>query len=440
MDNEKVYLNNLLNDNDNVVVAVSGGPDSMVLLDLLLKVTKKINIIVAHVNHNVRKEAIEEENYVKEFSKLNNLVFESMKIDKISDDNFENEARVIRYNFFDNLCKKYSAKYLFTAHHGDDLVETILMRIVRGSTIKGYSGFSKSVIKENYTIVRPLITVNKDQILAYAKKNNIKYYIDKTNMMDIHTRNRYRKYILPFLKSENKNVHQKFLKLSATLLEYNDYIDKEVKEKIKNIYVDNKLIINNFLKEEHIIQNKILYSILEKIYLDDLFILSDMHVNLIIGLMNSKKPQGKVHLPNNVIALKSYEYLSFESTDNVYDKYEVEINDKVLLNNGYNIEVLKDDVIDNSNNIIRLNTKEVSLPLYVRTRRNGDKIEVKGMKGHKKVNDIFIDNKIKVADRDVWPIVLDSKEEIVWIPGLKKSKYDKAKTNDYDYILKYYEN
>ncbi len=433
-------LNDLKLNSDSIICAgISGGPDSMALLDLLIKIKKELGLtlIVAHVNHNVRKESEEEEKYVREFSLNNNLVFESMKIENIGDDNFENEARTIRYNFFDDVCKKYNANYLMTAHHGDDLIETVLMRIVRGSTLKGYSGFSKIVEKDSYTLVRPLITVTKDELVEYCKENNVKYYIDKTNLEDVHTRNRYRKYVLPFLKSENKAVHEKFLKYSETLLMYNDYIEREVKEHFNKVMTDGILDIDKFKELDELIQTKIIYNILERIYGDDLLIITNAHVKLVFDLINSEKAQGFVHLPNNLKVVKTYNKIELEFDDVIEDKYEIEISDIVNLPNGKNIVSLKDDIKDNSNNIIRLSSNKVVMPLYVRTRRNGDKIEVKGMEGHKKVNDIFIDCKIKTKDRDIWPIVCDSENNVVWIPGLKKSKFDAQKEEDYDIILRY---
>ena len=175
------YLNNLLIDNDTIIVAVSGGPDSMALLSLLLEIknNKNINIICAHVNHNSgRMGQDEEEEYVKSFSNKNNIIFESYKIDEYKESNFEMEARSKRYSFFDELVKKYNAKYVFTAHHGDDLVETILMRIVRGSTLKGYTGFLKELDCGNYKIIRPFISLTKDDLINYLDKFNIKYYTD----------------------------------------------------------------------------------------------------------------------------------------------------------------------------------------------------------------------------------------------------------------------
>src|SRR5690606_33087465 len=141
--------------------------------------------------------------------------------------------------YFAEIVKKYNAKYLFTAHHGDDLIETILMRIVRGSTLKGYSGFSKIVDMGDYTIIRPLINVTKDEIYKYNMKSKLKYVEDSSNFKDVYTRNRFRKYILPALKKEDQNVHEKFYKFSTTLLEYNEYIDKIVEKKLKRIYAQN---------------------------------------------------------------------------------------------------------------------------------------------------------------------------------------------------------
>ena len=177
------YLENTLKlkDGDTIVIGNSTGPDSMALMDILLRIreNKKINIICAHVNHNLREQSKEEEEFIIEYCKEKNVILERMKIEKYGDDNFHNEARTIRYNFFENLVKKYNANYLMTAHHGDDLIETILMRIVRGSTLRGYAGFKPLIDKGTYKLVRPLIFVTKAELEKYDQKNNITYFIDK---------------------------------------------------------------------------------------------------------------------------------------------------------------------------------------------------------------------------------------------------------------------
>lgn len=425
---------------DSIVVAVSGGPDSMALLYLLTKIKKAtdIEVICAHVNHNTgRPGQLEEQEYVERFCRNYNIIFESLTIEDYGDDNFENEARTKRYTYFEKLVKEYNAKYLLTAHHGDDLIETILMRIVRGSTLRGYSGFSKIVDRGDYKIIRPLIEVTKEELINFNKKHNIKYFIDSTNAEDIHTRNRYRKYIVPEFKKEDPNVHMKFYKFSKILLEYNNYIDSQVEKVIPKVFPQNVINIEEFEKLDKVIAMKVIYYILEKIYQEDLMLITDNHAELIYNLIKSKKVNTYIYLPNNLKALKEYNELMFISEDMNTNEYEIEIIDYINLPNGKNIEVLNESE-QTDNFICRLSKDEVKFPLRVRTRRNGDKIIIKGMIGSKKVNDVFINEKITVTERDMWPIVVDSDDVVVWLPGLKKSKFDKQKNEKCDIILRYY--
>ena len=442
MENAYQYLMNDLKIKygDSIIVAVSGGPDSMALLHLLIRLKKALDIevICASVNHNTgRIGQKEEQEHVKKYCKNNGITFEGLTIEDYGDDNFHNEAHAKRYNYFKELVKKYNANYLFTAHHGDDLMETILMRIVRGSTLKGYSGFSSLVEMDGYKIVRPLIHVTKEEIIEYDKKNKVPYDIDSSNEKDVYTRNRFRKYIVPEFKKEDKNVHNKFYKFSKTLLEYNDYIDKQVKKIIPKVYPQNIINIEEFLKLEHVIQMKVIYYILEHIYQDDLMLITDNHAELIYDLILSNKPNTYIYLPNNLKAIKSYNNVSFIEEKEKDNEYEIEIIDYLNLPNGKNIKKV-DSVKKNDNNVCRLDSTEVKLPLRVRTRKPGDKIHIKGMVGSKKINDIFIDEKIPTQERDIWPIVVDSNNQVVWLPGLKKSKFDKQIKEKCDIILKYY--
>ena len=127
--------------------------------------------------------------------------------------------------------------------------------------------------------------------------------------------------------------------------------------------------------------------------------------------------------------------LSTVMTEN--SDYEIEIDEYIYLPNGKNIETVKKTLKDD-NFVCRLSTKEIKLPLYVRNRHDGDKISVKGMTGSKKISDIFIDSKVDASQREKWPVVLDAADNIVWLPGLKKSKFCKTKDENYDIILRYY--
>lgn len=434
------YLNDLISDGDTIILGCSGGPDSMALMDVLIRLRKKFDIciICAHVNHKIRKESDAELEWLESFCIKNHIIFESMCIYNYGDDNFHNEARNIRYQFFDDLVKKYDAQYLMTAHHGDDLVETILMRIVRGSTINGYSGFKQEVKKDGYYIIRPLVFVTKDDILSYDKKHKIEYVIDKSNFSDKYTRNRYRKEVLPFLKKEDQNVHLKFLKYSNMLSDYDEYVNKETDKCLKKVSnSDESIDIVKFKKLDIVVQNKIISNLMKKYYQDDLILISDVHTNLVRDLIYSGRSNSSIYLPNSIKVVKSYDKLYFEVESNQIDNYEIEISDNINLPNGKNIERLDFSDI-NDNNYCRLCNKDVVLPLRVRTRKNGDRMKVKGLNGSKKVKDIFIDAKIPIAKRDLWPVVVDSKDNIVWLPGLKKSKFDVSKNKKCDIILRYY--
>ena len=427
-----------IKNNDIIVLGNSGGPDSMFLLNALLTLRDKYNlkIVCAHVNHNVRIESESEQLFLMNYCKDHNVLFESMKIEEYGDDNFHNQARNIRYNFFEDLVKKYDANYLMTAHHGDDLMETILMRIVRGSTLKGYSGFDKIVDNGAYKVVRPLIFLTKDYIKEYDDNNNIPYVIDKSNFKDKYTRNRYRLKILPFLKEEDKNVHEKFLKFSETLEEYDRFINNEIKKSIDNVYKNNIIDINKYLKLDKLIQRKVIEYILEDIYKEDLMIINNKHVDLIMDLIYSKKANSKVCLPHNIEVNKNYDKVSFSKEIKEVIDYNIELTTLNKLPNNHIIRIV-DEEESNNNYVCRIDLDDVKLPLYIRTRKLGDKMNLKKIDGSKKIKDIFIDCKIPKDERDTWPIVVDSLDKIIWIPGVKKSKYSKLKSEKYDIIIKY---
>ncbi len=425
-----------LPNNSNIVIATSGGPDSMVLLNLLstIKKEKNLKLICAHVNHKLRNESAKEAKMVKQYCQKNNIIFEYMTIDKY-EGNTENYAREKRYEFFETLIRKYSSSYLLTAHHGDDLTETIIMRIIRGSSLKGYAAFSEITEKKDYKIYRPLITKTKKQLLMYAKTHHIPFALDKTNDSDKYTRNRIRKYILPKLKEENPNVHLKFLHFSTTILETEKYIENQLKKIMPNLYKNNKLNLDLFLKEELIIQKKIIQYLLEKAYQNKINLIKDIHVENILDILKNNKPNLKINLPNNKIFVKSYNYAWIEENQNI-EKYNLILKNKLNLPNGDIIEIIN-KTHDNSNYTTKLNSQDLKLPLHIRTKKPGDKIILKGSNQTKKLKDIFINEKISLKERKTWPVVTDDNEQIIWLPGLKKTKFDREKDQNYDIIIRY---
>lgn len=424
-------LDDIIFNNSYVVVGVSSGPDSMCLLNLLEKKTN--NIIVCHINHNVRKESNTEEEYLRNYCKEHNLIFESMKITEYKENNFENEARKKRYHFYEEILSKYHANKLFLAHHGDDQIETILMKIVRGSNLEGYAGIKEISNLNNYQIIRPLLKVTKEDIINYNKSHNITYFIDSSNTNTDYTRNRYRKKILPLLKEEDKEVHKKFLKYSNTLLEYDNYIKYLVKKNITNIYKNNIINIDNLLKLDNFLIKNTLYYILNDIYLNEANIITEKHINNIINIINNNKPNITINLPNNKILVKEYNKLLIKEDITKEENYMIKLKDNLTINN------LEFNIINNTDNdsnyICRIDSSNIKLPLYFRNRIVGDYIILKGSNNKKKIKEIMIENKLPTSKRITYPILIDSNNNIIWIPGIKKSKFCSKKNEKYDIII-----
>ena len=434
MDRVIDYLNIYLGDNDTVILGLSGGPDSMCLLDLLTKVKHHINIIICHVNHGIRPNNKKEEDFVSKYVSDLGLTYYVMHIDSYKNNSFsEEEAREKRYAFFRKIYNKTSAKCLMTAHHGDDLVESIIMRILRGSTLEGYAGIKKLSNWDGMEIVRPLIEVSKKNIYDYLESNNVPYQEDETNGLNSHLRNRIRHNILPLIQSEEKSYISKFLKYQTELLNGEKLIVLYIEKKYEEIVLDNivnKKKYNNLTLEEQI---KLLRMYFKRNYGDKLSLVQDKHIRLVNKFI--KGNSSKLDLPGGYVLYNNS--LKFYITLNkVIDKYCIKLGDRTILNNGYEI-IRVNEANDNSNYEIRLNSKSLQLPLYVKAREPGMKMEVKNLNGSKKVKDILIDKKILGVQKDKVPVVVDSRGEVIWLPGVIKSKYDTHKDGNYDIIFRY---
>ena len=309
------FLRNNIKEKDSLVVACSGGPDSMCLLDLVTKLKDELNltIIVAHVNHKLRIESDEEAKMVEEFAKEHNLVFELMELNEYLNNTFtESDGRKKRYDFFNLLIKKYNANTLLTAHHGDDLIETILMRLTRGSNLSGYIGIKEVSINDKYKILRPLLMVTKEDIIEYLESNNIIYAIDNTNKEMEHTRNRYRYVILPFLKKENAKVHEKYLKFSKELIDYDNFVNDYILK--NNFIVDNQIVINNIINESDFIKRKSLELLVKDIQSKDYFDISDEQMINLMKLFNQSNK--RIDLNNNYQGINSYGKIFIKKKEN----------------------------------------------------------------------------------------------------------------------------
>ena len=215
--------------------------------------------------------------------------------------------------------------------------------------------------------------------------------------------------------------------------ESNNYIEKEVDIAYNNTYKDGSLNIFSFKNYDLFIQKLVLERVFSNIY-DDLSELNDKHIELVLDLIRKNKSGSMLSLPNSFMCIVDYNYLKIKKVENgTNNSFCFELKDGLELPNGMKFMNLTNK--ENGNDTLHLSSLDVTLPLYVRNRQDGDYIELKGS-GHKKVKDVFIDYKISKLERDSYPVVVDSNGVIVWIPKLKKSKYDSQNDKMCDIIFK----
>lgn len=289
---ETIKKYNLINENDKIVIGVSGGPDSISLLTVLNKLKDKLNfkIYVAHINHSIRVEADEETEYVKNFCKNLNIECYVKKVDVIAESNIrkvgtEEAGRKVRYDFFDEVAKKVGANKIATAHNSNDNAETVLMNIMRGTGTSGLKGIEP--IRDG-KFIRPLIECERKDIEKYCEENKLNPRIDKSNFENVYTRNKIRNILIPEIKEMfNSNIIDALNKLSVVARNENDFIQKYAEKTMEEELIiskdmeNNKLILDlkKFNKLDDVIKNRIVLlgikNILggtqgiEKIHVDD---------------------------------------------------------------------------------------------------------------------------------------------------------------------------
>ena len=246
----------LIEKGDILVLGVSGGPDSMTMLDILLKLKQanqvSFHFVVAHVNHMIREEAKEDEEYVKKYCTKNDIQFYSKSIDvqKIAYTNkisTEEAGRNERYKFFDEILEKVNGNKIAIAHNKNDKVETIIMNELRGCGIQGLKGIEPA--RDKY--IRPLIECERKEIEEYCKENNIEARIDKTNFENIYTRNKIRNVVIPYIKQEfNPNIIETMDRLSNLVAEQEAYIQKQVEVAYRDIVLEEKIRMTEQINEE----------------------------------------------------------------------------------------------------------------------------------------------------------------------------------------------
>lgn len=438
---------NMFSPGDRVLVGVSGGPDSVCLLHILNRCRKDmaLSLHVVHINHGIRKrESKREEKFVSHLAGRMGLPITVKSLDvpsyarrkKLT---VEEAARDMRYSAFEQLAGKLNAKKIALGHTASDQVETVLMHLLRGSGPQGLSGIPPVRKLGSTAVVRPLIEVNREEILNYLKKNKLTFCLDSSNRKTEYFRNRIRLKLLPLLrKNYNENIDGALLRLSEILKEENAYWERVVERVLGKVvsWEAEKILIDfkRFLRYNVIVQRRVLYRLFGGI-------VSLSQIEAIRSLAQKSSQGKRVYLGKRFSVRKEGDFLIFSSSPErrfkkfnyplrVPGKNEIEGLDLTLNTRIVDFRPVSDKGANTAYfDVDKINFKK----LLLRNRREGDRFRPFGLRGTKKLSDFFIDRKIPRRLRDRVPLLVEG-EDILWVVGIRRA--DKARiTEDTKKIL-----
>ncbi|EQF44573.1 tRNA(Ile)-lysidine synthetase [Clostridioides difficile CD175] len=441
-----INKHNLIQKGDKIVLGLSGGPDSVCLLHVLNRLKKDFNIEIyaAHLNHQIRGiEAQKDALYVSKLCEDMGIVFfvKSINVPKYCENeglSLEEGARKLRYEMFYEIKDKIKANKIAIGHNLNAQAETVMMRIMRGTGLKGLKGID--YIRDN-CIIRPILDVERNEIEEYCEAYNLNPRIDKTNLENIYTRNKIRLDLLPYMKDNfNSNVIESIVRMSNSLKSDNDYIEKEAEAKfreVSNIKEKGFVEINldDFVCLHDAIKVRVLRNSIKHILGDTNFV-DQRHIEDIMSLEDNSKVNKMLTLPRNIFVYRKKDSIILTNEEIVNEEIEFYYN---VPSNGFikikelkqiietqvmSIDRYKSMKLDNSSKGFDFN--KVKGGIVIRSRRQGDKIKL--AMGSKKVKDLFIDLKIPREERCKIPIITDS-EGIICVGDYKISENYKIDEN-----------
>jgi len=440
----KEYLakNNLIKKGDSILLGVSGGPDSLTMLHLFVKIKKeyRLDLVVFHLNHMFRKEASNEAAFVKKQAENYGLeaVIEEFNVPqyiKKKGLSPEEAAREIRFKFMQKWASKFKLKKIALAHNRDDLVETVFLNVIRGTGLKGLTGIEPVTSYGELLVIHPLLNIYRQEIEAYCQLNGLSPVYDPTNKENMYTRNKLRNEVIPYLEREiNPGLKGVIARMAENIRVEENYLSQRAKEEFRELLVEKtnrELILSlSGIKEQHVaIRNRVLkkaIGLLKGNYID----LYSKHYQDINRLILEGQTGKYIELIDDIRVRLSYDKLIIEKgnsyqTDFKGFSYELPVPGQVSLPDGQVLTAEEFDelpewrTISSKPEICICDQEKLQLPLLIRNRKPGDRFQPLGMKGLKKIKDFFIDEKIPANKRDSIPIICDNSGQIIWIAGYR---------------------
>lgn len=386
-----------------VIVAVSGGVDSVVLLHTLRQQLPDAKLVVAHVNYHLREESDADEKFVRHLADNYQAIFEQTEWLNVPDTAVEKQARDFRYRFFDQLANKYHTTTVVVAHHADDQAETVLLKLIRGGQLMQLAGMSG----QKQRIVRPFLLITKQELVSYAQNHNLNWHEDKTNHDASYTpRNFLRQIIIPQLKKINPRVVPHINAFAQQIKKQDDLITAQVDIYVQTIENNWQTIPNIWLEPtiKYYIQKKGIYQFKQAQILQ-----------VIKLLHNDKKPIGRVELSKNVNLVKSYQHIHLENSTKMTNTLQILPPIMLKLNQWQNFAkntfLWTNSEPNSDDQSVSFNLAQLPTQLYLRPVKTSDKLAL--IHGHKKLRRLAIDEKLSTLERQEMQVLATQNDEVI---------------------------
>jgi tRNA(Ile)-lysidine synthase len=435
----------MLKNGDRVVVALSGGPDSVALLHVLasLKTSYGIDLHAAHLEHGIRgEESIEDMRFVERLSSdlgvplttRHENVPELARTQKMS---VEATARKVRYAFFDRLLEETGFNKIATGHNANDRAETVLLNILRGSAVAGLTGIRPAA---QGRVVRPLIESTREEIVAHLEESGIAYRLDSSNLDGRYERNRVRQVLMPLIEKEfNPKIVESLARTANVFSMLDEYLKTRAGEVLRACSKSGPdrttIELGPFMEVPRVMRLFSLYLVLRSLE-GDRQVASFENLSAVLGLAEGSRSGSRIDVGSGIVALREYDKLVI-GRDLAFDRdYEItlEVPGQVHTPSAgctLTAEVLRrkpsNGEVSRNGSTVYFDLAGLRTPLIARNWRRGDRFVPFGSSGSKKVHDIFIDEKVPVSRRSRIPIIRDS-QGIIWIAGVKRA--DRARITD----------
>lgn len=433
----------LLQQGDHLLVAVSGGVDSMALLHYFIQTQEQWNIQVeaVHVDHMLRGEASAEDRaFVQKYCDANGIYLHATEISipaimAQENGNTQLICRRERYQYFKEILQKTNANKLVTAHHADDQLESVLMALTKNATMNSMQGIRPQRLFEGKTLIRPFLTVTKSEIREYLLRKGLNYREDASNSKDTYVRNRFRHHVVPLLEAENPRVTEQVTHFTKQLQEDDTFLMTLAQDVFSQIIIRNNentycMEIEAFQLVPLALQRRLILILLNYLYKDSNTIQSYALLTSILKLCDTTAGYAEIHLPEDFLAVRRYGKLTIQKNEPLECLASPEkqviltANGWTTLTNGERLRVvnlhdLSSELLTDTAQLFYFNASKLHLPLYVRARKDGDRMLLKGMDQPKRLSRLFIDEKIPLNERNSWPLLISQSDEVVAVIGVR---------------------